>query len=544
MEQFLETPIKFVKGVGPAKENSLKSELGIFTIRDLLNYFPFRYVDRSKIYKISELREDMPFVQIKGKLANLQTLGSGRASRLSVQFIDETGQIELIWFAGIKWIKSKLIYGKEYLVFGRPTLFNNRFSITHPEIDAISDLSPNQLKIKLQPFYNSTEKIKGRGLDSKGIARTIFPVVQALNGVFEETLPPLLMNNYRFVSKEKAIKDIHFPENIHNLEAAQKRLKFEELFFLQLKLLKQKLLRMEKVEGYTFSKVGKLFNQFYKENLPFELTNAQKKVIREIRLDTASGKQMNRLLQGDVGSGKTLVALLAMLLAIDNGFQACIMAPTEILAQQHFASISEFLEGLDIQISLLTGSTTTKNRKIIHEDLQNGNLKILIGTHALIEDTVIFQKLGFVVIDEQHRFGVEQRAKLWKKSMVPPHILVMTATPIPRTLAMTLYGDLDVSVIDELPPGRKQIVTHHFYDKDRLKLFGFMRQQIALGRQVYVVYPLIKESETLDLKDLEDGYKSIVRDFPRPKYQVGVLHGKMKPADKDFEMNRFAQGKT
>jgi ATP-dependent DNA helicase RecG len=544
MEQYINTPIKFVKGVGPAKEGSFKSELCIYTLGDLLYYFPFRYIDRSKIYKISEIREEMPFVQIKGKLSNLQTLGSGRSSRLSVLLHDESGQIELIWFAGIKWIREKLVYGKEYIVFGRPSLFNKRFNITHPEIEVINPEKKNLTNIKLQPFYNSSEKLTRRGLDSKGIAKIIYTALQGISGLIPETLPPLLLKKYRFVSREKALLAIHYPENLNQLEAARKRLKFEELFFIQLRLLKQKLIRTEKVKGHVFVKVGEKFNRFYEENLPFVLTDAQKKVMREIRADMGSGKQMNRLLQGDVGSGKTLVALLAMLLSVDNGFQACIMAPTEILAQQHFNGITKFLKGLDIEVELLTGSTKTKKRREIHEGLLNGKLQLLIGTHALIEDTVQFKELGFVVIDEQHRFGVAQRAKLWSKSLVPPHVLVMTATPIPRTLAMTLYGDLDYSVIDELPPGRKAIKTSHFYDKDRLKVFGFMRRQIEEGRQVYVVYPLIKESETLDLKDLEDGYESILRDFPRPKYQVSILHGKMKPADKDFEMARFVKGET
>lgn len=544
MEQFFETPIKFVKGVGPAKESSFKTELGIHTLGDLLYYFPFRYIDRSKIYTIREIREDMPFVQIKGKLSNLQTLGSGRSTRLSVMLQDESGQIELVWFAGIKWIREKLVYGKEYIVFGRPALFNRRFNITHPEIEVVDPEKGSPINIKLQPFYNSGEKLTRRGLDSKGLAKIIYSALQVKKGVIIENLPPSLLNQYRFVSREQALRSIHYPDNLNQLEVAIKRLKFEELFFIQLRLLKQKLIRSEKVKGHSFVKVGEKFNRFYAENLPFELTQAQKKVMREIRIDMGSGKQMNRLLQGDVGSGKTLVALLGMLLSVDNGFQACMMAPTEILAHQHYNGISKFLQGLDIKIELLTGSTTVKKRREIHQGLLNGKLQLLIGTHALIEDTVQFKELGFVVIDEQHRFGVAQRAKLWSKSLIPPHVLVMTATPIPRTLAMTLYGDLDYSVIDELPPGRKAIKTHHFYDKDRLKVFGFMRQQIAEGRQVYVVYPLIKESEKLDLKDLEDGYESIVRDFPRPKYQVSILHGKMKPADKDFEMARFVKGET
>ena len=544
MEQYLNTPIKFVKGVGPAKESSFTTELGIYTLGDLLYYFPFRYIDKSKIYTISEIREEMPFVQLKGKLSNLQTLGSGRSTRLSVMLHDETGQIELIWFAGIKWIREKLVYGKEYIVFGRPALFNKRFNITHPEIEVVDSEKGNQTNIKLQPFYNSSEKLTRRGLDSKGISKIIYVALQGVSGLIPENLPPLLLKNYRFVSREKALLAIHYPENISQLEYARKRLKFEELFFIQLRLLKLKLIRQEKVKGFVFVKVGEKFNRFYAENLPFELTNAQKKVMHEIRDDMGSGKQMNRLLQGDVGSGKTLVALLGMLLSVDNGFQACMMAPTEILAQQHYNGISKFLAGLDIEVGLLTGSTPAKKRREIHQGLLSGTLQLLIGTHALIEDTVQFKELGFVVIDEQHRFGVAQRAKLWSKSQTLPHVLVMTATPIPRTLAMTLYGDLDYSVIDELPPGRKAIITHHLYDKDILKVFGFMRQQIEEGRQVYVVYPLIKESETLDLKDLEEGEESISLECPLPKYQISILHGKMKPADKDYEMERFKKGKT
>lgn len=544
MESFLDSSVKYIKGVGPAKESILKSELRIQTVADLLYYFPFRYIDRSKIYKIGELNDELSYVQLKGKLLNLKTIGIGRSARLSVYLEDESGQIELIWFAGIKWVREKLIYGKEYIVFGKPSLFNGKFNITHPEIELFDSSMDNYSRIKLQPIYNSTEKLKKRGLDTKGISRIMHTVCSQINTNINEHLPPFILKKYRLISREKAILAIHFPENFTQLEAARKRLKFEELFFIQLQLLKRKLIRIEKSSSFSFEKVGEKFNRFYNENLPFELTNAQKKVVREIRTDMAKGKQMNRLLQGDVGSGKTLVGLLAMLLAVDNGYQACLMAPTEILAQQHFHGISEFLKGLDVNVQLLTGSTKTKKRKEIHEGLLGGKLNILIGTHALIEDIVQFKALGFVIIDEQHRFGVEQRARLWGKSEIAPHVLVMTATPIPRTLAMTLYGDLDFSVIDELPPGRKPIKTMHFYDKDRLKVFGFMRQQIEEGRQIYVVYPLIQESEKLDLKDLEDGYNSIVRDFPRPKYQVSILHGKMKSEAKEFEMNLFVTGKT
>jgi len=542
--RFLDSPIKYLKGVGPAREKIIKQELGLNNFEDVLYYFPFRYIDRSKFYRISEIRENMPYVQLKGKISEMQTIGQGHSSRLTAVFRDDSGMLELVWFRGIKWVNESIISGKEYIVFGKPALFNRKFNIPHPELEELSIAKTSQVQVQLQPFYNVTEKLRKANVDSKGIAKILKALIELIPQNITENLSKILLEKYKLISREDALRFIHFPTNVQAIQSAQKRLKFEELFFIQLHLIKSKLIRAHKNKGVTFSKVGNSFNEFYKLHLPFELTGAQKKVLREIRHDTGSGKQMNRLLQGDVGSGKTLVALMCMLLAIDNGFQACIMAPTEILANQHFEGISEFLIKMNIRIGLLTGSTKKKDRKVLHESLLNGELKILIGTHALIEDTVQFNSLGLVVIDEQHRFGVEQRAKLWKKGVIPPHILVMTATPIPRTLAMTLYGDLDYSVIDELPPGRKSIKTYHYYDKDRYKVFGFIKKQIDLGRQVYIVYPLIEESETLDLKDLNDGYESIKRSFPMPQYNVSIVHGRMKAADKDFEMQRFAKGET
>lgn len=542
--RFLDSPIKYLKGVGPAREKLLKQELGFNSFEDTLYYFPFRYIDRSKFYHISEIRENMPFVQLKGRISELQTLGQGSSMRLTAILRDESGILELVWFRGVKWVKESIIPGKEYIVFGKPALFNRKFNIPHPEIDEVVQVKSSQVQIKLQPYYNSTEKLRKSNMDSKGIAKILKSLVELVPQNIPEILSSELLSKYKLVSREEAISGIHFPRNIEDIQKAQKRLKFEELFFIQLHLIKSKLIRAHKNKGVAFSVVGDSFNEFYKNHIPFELTGAQKKVLKEIRQDTGTGKQMNRLLQGDVGSGKTLVALMCMLLANDNGFQSCIMAPTEILAKQHFEGISEFLAKMNVKIGLLTGSTKKKDRKVLHESLLNGELNILIGTHAVIEDTVQFNNLGLVVIDEQHRFGVAQRAKLWKKSIIPPHVLVMTATPIPRTLAMTLYGDLDYSVIDELPPGRKSIKTYHYYDKDRYKVFGFIKKQIDLGRQVYIVYPLIEESETLDLKDLTDGYESIKRSFPMPQYQVSIVHGRMKAVDKDFEMQRFAKGKT
>ncbi|MCB2219598.1 MAG: ATP-dependent DNA helicase RecG [Bacteroidetes bacterium] len=539
----LDTPIEYLKGVGPARADVLKKELGIFTFNHLLTYYPFRYVDRSKFYSIREIHDDLTYIQIKGTLLNIQKIGKPRSQRLVAMLRDDTGVIELVWFKGIKWIEKKLEPGTEYVVFGKPSLFNGKFNFAHPEIETVAEQAET-IEEKLQPFYSSTEKLKNKGLDSKGIRKIMKNLLIQAQGHITENLTEDLINSIKLVSREMAIMNVHFPSDPAILEKARARLKFEEFFFHQLNLLKLKLLRLEKLKGNRFGVVGDYFNDFYQNHLPFELTNAQKKVIKEIRADLGSGKQMNRLLQGDVGSGKTLVALMSMLIALDNGFQACLMAPTEILAAQHFKTISRMMEGMPVHVNLLTGSTKAKQRKEMHELLQSGDLHILIGTHALIEESVQFNNLGLVVIDEQHRFGVAQRARMWKKNTIPPHMLVMTATPIPRTLAMTFYGDLDVSVIDELPPGRKPIKTAHYYDKDRLKLFGFLKKQIAEGRQVYVVYPLINESEKLDLKDLQDGYDSMSRAFPLPDYAISIVHGKLPPADKEFEMQRFVKGET
>lgn len=540
---FLSTPIEYLKGVGPKRGELLRAELRIYTFEDLLSYYPYRYIDRSKFFKVNEIMNDSAYIQLKGQISNVQLLGQKRGRRLTAKFTDGTGTIELIWFQGIKWVQDKFKAGEEYVVFGKPALFNNRYNIAHPEVEVVAQ-TEESLNETLQPFYSSTEKLSARGLGNKAIGKITKALVLRAMGEIKESLSDDIIKKLKLISKEEAVLNIHFPQSVELLSKAKARLKFEELFFIQLKLLHHKINRFEKSKGHNFSKVGSYLNQFYKEKLPFELTNAQKKVIKEIRQDTGTGKQMNRLLQGDVGSGKTLVALMNMLIALDNGFQACLMAPTEVLANQHYKSITKFLEGLDVSVSLLTGSTKTAARRALHQDLLSGDLKILIGTHALIEDTVQFKNLGFVVIDEQHRFGVAQRAKMWKKNTIPPHVLVMTATPIPRTLAMTLYGDLDLSIIDELPPGRKEIKTVHYFDSKRLKLFGFMREQIKLGRQIYIVYPLIKESEKLDLKDLEDGYESITRAFPLPDYAVSIVHGKMKSADKEIEMQRFIKGET
>ncbi|GAB4313206.1 MAG: ATP-dependent DNA helicase RecG [Bacteroidales bacterium] len=539
-----ETSIEYLKGVGPARAKMLRQELNIHTFHDLLSYFPFRYVDRSKVYQISEVTSDTAWIQVKGKLVSVQKLGKPRSERLVAWLQDDTGTIELVWFKGIRWIEKSLKTGEQYVVFGKPNWFNGKLNLPHPEMEPEQEWRSHPVQEKLQPVYSSTEKLKSKGLDSKGIRKLMMALLPRLQGHIPECLPQECIEKYKLTDRETALMNIHFPPGTGELEQARRRLKFEELFFIQLNLLQMKLVRLRKLRGYRFGKVGDLLNRFYREVLPFELTGAQKKVIREIRTDMNSGFQMNRLLQGDVGSGKTLVALMSMLIALDNGFQACLMAPTEILAQQHFNNLSGLLEPLPVHVGLLTGSTKQKQRKALHELLQNGDIHILIGTHALIEDSVQFSRLGLVVIDEQHRFGVAQRARLWKKADHIPHVLVMTATPIPRTLAMTLYGDLDVSVIDELPPGRKPVKTLHFTDRNRLRLFGFMREQIKEGRQVYVVYPLISESEKLDLKHLEEGYESLSRAFPLPEYAIGVVHGRMSPQDKAFEMERFAKGQT
>ena len=543
MNDYLETPVEFLKGVGPVRAGFLRDELNIYTFNDLITHFPFRYVDRSRFYTISEANPDLAYIQLKGKIISFSTIGKPRAQRLVARFADATGVIELVWFQGLKWIKDILKTEVEYVVFGKPTEFNGKINIVHPEIEPVSE-SNTAAGFGLHPLYNSTEKLKTKGLDSRGLQRVIKALINNLPATLPETLPSPIIHEFNFLNRYKALVSIHQPENNNVLAQAQFRLKFEELFYVQTELLMQKLVRMEKVIGRRFSQIGDFFNRFYHQKLPFELTNAQKKVMKEIRADMGSGLQMNRMLQGDVGSGKTLVALMSMLIALDNETQACMMAPTEILAVQHFDSISSLLEGLGINIALLTGNTKTAERRKILEMAESGDLHILIGTHALIEDVVKFKDLGLAVIDEQHRFGVEQRARLWSKSEKVPHVLVMTATPIPRTLAMTIYGDLDTSVIDELPPGRKPVQTVHRYEGARLQVFEYLRKEIEKGRQVYVVYPLIEESETLDYNNLMEGFDAIERAFPKPKYHISIVHGRQKPADKDFEMQRFLKGET
>ena len=501
-------------------------------------------MDKSHIHHVSDIVEDGSYIQLRGRITGAQVMGQQRSKRLVAQFSDETGHIELVWFNGIKWVQDLLAQKQEFIIFGKPTLFNGRWNMTHPEMLDPQAKSDSPVPMGFLPLYNTTELAKKKTLDSKAVAKLTANLIPVVKDVIPELLPDEMLRNLNLMPLKEALCNIHYPENNQQLSRAVLRLKFDELFFLQLKMLMLKQINTKRIPGHRFEKVGHYFNTFYKEHLPFELTNAQKRVIREIRADVGSGRQMNRLLQGDVGSGKTIIALFTMLIAKDNGFQACLMAPTEILATQHFDKISKQLAPLGLRVEFLSGSTKTAKRRQILEGLQSGDVDILIGTHALIEDPVVFQNLGLVVIDEQHRFGVEQRARLWRKNAVPPHVLVMTATPIPRTLAMTLYGDLDVSVIDELPQGRKPIITRHLYEKDRLKLFGFMRKQIAEGRQVFVVYPLIRESEKSDLLDLMAGYEAIERDFPPPQYGIGVVHGKMKPEDKDFEMQRFAKNQS
>ena len=541
--ELLSTPIDFLKGVGPAKADLLKKELRIFTYRDLITYYPFRYVDKSKIFKVSDLNADLPFIQLKGEVLKFETIGKGRAKRLVAHFKDDTGIIKLIWFKGITWIRSSIKLNTEYLVFGKPTSFKNTFSLVHPELDLWEDYN-KKAHVGLQGVYHSSEKLSAKGLNSRGILKLIKNLIPLLKNDIKETLSLKILTQLNLPTKEDSLIDIHIPKNNNDFIRAQKRLKFEEFFFLQLHLLKLKLIRTKRLKGYPFPKIDLHFNNFYNNHIPFELTGAQKRVLKEIRRDVQSEAQMNRLLQGDVGSGKTLVAFLSMLIAVDNGFQAAIMAPTEILARQHMDTISEYCKELDVKVGILTGSSKTKERKELHEKLESGELNILIGTHALIEDKVKFRNLGLVIIDEQHRFGVSQRSKLWKKNDFPPHMLVMTATPIPRTLSMTLYGDLEVSVIDELPPGRKEVKTVWKTDSNRLKVIGFIREQIKLGRQIYIVFPLIQESEVLDYKNLMDGYESLIRDFPLPEFQVSVLHGQMKAEDKEYEMKRFVDGVT
>ncbi|MDG1933620.1 MAG: ATP-dependent DNA helicase RecG [Flavobacteriales bacterium] len=538
----LENPIEYLKGVGPTRAELFKKELNIYTYSDLLHHFPFRYIDKSLIYNISDLSEDLPYIQLRGKIIKFEEKGKFKSKRLIAHFQDDTGIIELVWFKGARWVKSGVKLNSDYIVFGKPSAFNNKFNIVHPELDLLDDnvnFSPG-----LQAVYHSTELLNAKGLSSRTISKLVVTLLPHISNNLEENLSPDLIAKLNLPSREKAFNDIHCPKDSKMLVRAQKRLKFEELFFLQLHLIKLKLTRNKKSKGYPFESLGCHFNDFYENHLPFELTNAQKNVLKEIRADVKYPQQMNRLLQGDVGSGKTLVALLSMLMAIDNNFQACLMAPTEILAKQHFNSISNYLEKMNIKVQILTGSSKTKERRILHAELEDGKIDLLIGTHALLEDKVKFSNLGLVIIDEQHRFGVAQRAKLWKKNKYPPHVLVMTATPIPRTLSMTLYGDLDVSVIDELPPGRKEVKTMWKSDASRLSIIKFMRDQITKGRQIYVVFPLIEESEKLDYKDLMEGYNQIEREFPLPKYQVSIVHGQMKAEDKEYEMNRFVKGVT
>ncbi len=538
------TPIEYLKGVGPQKADVLKKELQIFTFGDLLQYYPFRYIDRTQFHKIKDLHPDMIGAQILGRLSHIKEIGEKRGKRLVAQFRDETGVIELVWFQSVTWLKKSLKEGAAYIIYGKPSIFHGQVSITHPEMELFQAQEKKIGNMTMQPVYSSTEKLKKFNLDTKGIQRLQQTALEAVYQSLVESLPAYIIQEHQLMGYQKALLSIHFPQDVKELNLAIRRLKFEELFFLQLRLLHNKQLNTSKYRGHRFDKVGDKFNTFFTQRLPFPLTNAQKRVVKEIRLDTNTGAQMNRLVQGDVGSGKTVVALMAMLIALDNGYQACMMAPTEILAQQHYAGLSSLLgEGI-ARIKLLTGSTGIKDRRLIHQELEDGSLDILIGTHALIEDKVKFKNIGFVVIDEQHRFGVEQRAKLWRKNVIPPHMLVMTATPIPRTLAMTLYGDLDISVIDELPAGRKPIKTVHFFENQRLRAFGLIREEIAKGRQVYVVFPLIKESEKMDLLYLEAGLENLQQEFPLPKYSISIVHGKMKVKEKDFEMQRFIKGET
>jgi ATP-dependent DNA helicase RecG len=540
----LDTTIEFLKGVGPKRAEILQKELGIFTYADLLGFYPFRYIDRTRFYKINELHPDLPYVQILGRITGKETIGEKHKKRIVARLTDETGTIELVWFQSLKWVDENVMRGKVYIAFGKPVVFNGSYSISHPEMETYPRPATITGNLTLQPVYNSTEKLKKFSLDSKGIQKMQALVIEQCLHEIKETIPAYILEKYRMVNRREALLNIHFPKDTTALQHAERRLKFEELFFIQLQLLSNKQFRELKFKGHLFSTVGERVNTFYNEILPFELTGAQKRVIKEIRTDTQRGIQMNRLVQGDVGSGKTVVALMSMLLANDNGYQACMMAPTEILARQHYHSISSLLDGELIKVDILTGNTTKKQRVLLHEQLEAGEIDILVGTHALIEDKVVFKNLGLVVIDEQHRFGVEQRAKLWRKNSIPPHILVMTATPIPRTLAMTLYGDLDVSMIDELPAGRKPIETKHLFEGQRLRMFGFMKTEIAKGRQVYVVYPLIKESEKLDLLHLEAGIEQMRYQFPLPDYQISIVHGQMPNKDKQFEMQRFIDGKT
>ncbi|EDP70008.1 ATP-dependent DNA helicase [Flavobacteriales bacterium ALC-1] len=539
----LQTPIDYLKGVGPNRADLLRSELDIHTYQDLINLFPNRYIDRTKYYKINELQRNNAEVQVIGVITGFREVAQKRGKRLVADFKDDTGSMELVWFRGQKWIRESLKTGKPYVIFGKTNWFSSKYSMPHPEIELQTE-HDNNLRSAMQAIYPSTEKLSNKGITNRVITKIMQQLFLDTKGKFVETLSDLVMRELKLISKSDALFNIHFPKTPELLSKAQFRLKFEELFYIQLQLILKNLIHKSKIKGFPFEKVGDYFNTFYNSHLPFELTNAQKRVLKEIRQDLGSNAQMNRLLQGDVGSGKTIVAFMSMLVGLDNGFQCCLMAPTEILSVQHYNGLKELCNKLNIRISLLTGSSKTSERRKIHENLENGNLQILIGTHALLEDKVKFKNLGLAIIDEQHRFGVQQRSKLWHKNTSPPHVLVMTATPIPRTLAMSVYGDLDISVIDELPAGRKPIKTVHRFDNNRLKVFKFIKDEIAKGRQIYVVYPLIQESEKMDYKDLMDGYESISREFPMPKYQISIVHGKMKPDDKDYEMQRFVRGET
>ncbi|MCM2301806.1 MAG: ATP-dependent DNA helicase RecG [Flavobacteriaceae bacterium] len=539
----LHTSIAYLKGVGPARAELLKSELSIHTLQDLLNFFPNRYIDRTQFYKINQLEGNSSEVQLIGKITNLKTIEQKVGSRLVATFSDGNDMMELVWFKGVKWIKSNIKLNTPYVIFGRVNLFNGVYNMPHPEMDLLDDFNKS-LHATMQPVYPSTEMLSKKGFSNRAMISIVEQLLIEINHQLKESLSQTIINQYQLIPRNIAYRNIHFPEQQELLTKAEFRLKFEELFYIQLQLIRKNILRKSKIKGHKFDIVGHYFNEFYQNHLEFDLTNAQKRVIKEIRKDMGSKAQMNRLLQGDVGSGKTIVALLSMLIALDNGFQAALLAPTEILANQHFQTFSELLKPLNVQIKLLTGSVKTKDRKEIHEELENGKLQILIGTHALFEEKVQFNNLGLAIIDEQHRFGVEQRSKMWRKNEIPPHILIMSATPIPRTLAMSIYGDLDMSVIDEMPPGRKDIKTVHRFDKNRLAVFKFIKDQIEKGRQIYIVYPLIQESEVLDYKDLMDGFEGISRAFPLPKYSISVVHGKLKGEEKDLEMQRFIKKET
>lgn len=539
----LQTPIDYLKGVGPNRADLLRKELGIHTYQDLINLFPNRYIDRTQYYKISQLQQSNADVQVIGKIIEFKEIAQKHGKRLVATFQDDSGVMELVWFRGQKWIRESLKLNTTYVIFGKTNLFGGKFNMPHPELELLEE-HEKSLRSAMQPIYPSTEKLSNKGITNRVIVKIMQQLFIETNGRFSETLSENMLQELKLLPKKEALFNVHFPKDQTLLSRAQFRLKFEELFYLQLQLIIKNLIHKSKIKGYPFEHVGNYFNTFFNDHLPFELTNAQKRVLKEIRADLGSNAQMNRLLQGDVGSGKTIVALMSMLIALDNGFQACLMAPTEILSVQHYNGLIDMCNELNINIKLLTGSSKTSKRKIIHEELENGSLQILIGTHALLENKVKFKNLGLAIIDEQHRFGVAQRSKLWHKNTSPPHVLIMTATPIPRTLAMSVYGDLDISIIDELPAGRKPIKTVHRYDKNRLNVFKFIRDEITKGRQIYIVYPLIHESEALDYKDLMDGYESIARDFPLPEYQISIVHGKMKPADKDFEMQRFIKGET